>query len=197
MLSKSKLLKLDLGSGRKPQQGYQGVDISGDGKKIIKNDVLRFLKTLSNDSVSHVYSRHYLEHASSEILVQILKEIDRVLIRGGKIQFILPHYSNPFFFSDPTHKTFFGVHTFSYFCETSCLKRHVPRYSVIRGWHLVKLRINFVPMFKIRFFGYRLPFLSDILNLLLNLNYKCLELYERYLANIFSIYEVEYFIEKH
>jgi hypothetical protein len=195
-LKKLPLLKLDLGSGNKPRMGYQGIDIGGDGKKVIKKDVLIFLKTLPRGSVSHIYSRHYLEHTSSAILVQILKEIDRVLIKKGEIQFILPHYSNPFFFSDPTHKTFFGVHTFSYFCETSCLKRHVPRYSVIKGWHLVKLRINFVPMFKIRFFRFRLPFLSDILNFLVNLNYKCLELYERYFASFFSIYEVEYFIVK-
>lgn len=195
-MNKTPLLKLDLGSGKKPYKDFQGIDIGGTGKYVIKQDVLNFLKTLPKKSVSHIYSRHYLEHASSEQLIRILKEIDRVLVKHGEIQFILPHYSNPFFYSDPTHKTFFGVHTFSYFCETTCLKRHVPRYSVIAGWHLVKLKINFVPMFKIRFLGFRLPFLSDILNLVVNLNYKFLELYERYFSFVFSIYEVEYFITK-
>ena len=195
-MNKKIFFKLDLGSGNKPYRDYQGVDIGGGDKSVIKKDILIFLKKLPKNSVSHIYSRHYLEHAGSEQVIKILDEIDRVLIKKGEMLFILPHYSNPFFFSDPTHKTFFGVHTFSYFCETSCLKRHVPRYSVIYGWHLLKVKVNFVPMFRIRFLGLKLPFLSDILNFIVNLNYRFLELYERYFASIFSIYEVEYHITK-
>jgi hypothetical protein len=195
-LKKRSLLKIDLGSGPRPRSGYLGVDSSVDSNFVIKKDALTFLKSLPKNSTSHIYSRHFLEHTDSVQMIKILKEIDRILIKKGEILFILPHYSNPFFYSDPTHKTFFGVHTFSYLCETSCLNRNVPGYASIKGWHLKDIKINFVPMLKIRFFGFRLPFLSDVLNLVLNTNLKLLELYERYFASFFSIYEVKYFIIK-
>lgn len=189
-------MKLDLGSGSRPFKDYLGIDIASSNQNVIKKDVLKFLKSLPKNSVSHIYSRHYLEHTSSDQFVRILKEINRVLVRNGEILFILPHYTNPFFYSDPTHKIFFGVHTFSYLCETSCLHRHVPSYASIKGWHLEDLKVNFVPMLKIKIFGFRLPFISDFLNLLINSHYKIIEFYERYFASIFSIYQVKYFVIK-
>jgi len=194
--STKKLLKLDLGSGARPYKDYLGVDNAINNKLVEKKDVLIFLKSLSKNSVSHIYSRHYLEHTDSDKFLKILREIDRVLIKNGEMIFTVPHYSNPFFYSDPTHKTFFGVHTFSYLCETSCLKRHVPGYASIKGWHLIDLRVNFVPMLKIRFFGFRFPFVSDLLNILVNSHSRLIELFERYLASILSIYEVRYFVVK-
>ena len=191
-----KLLKLDLGSGSRPYKDYLGVDNAIKNKLVVKKDVLSFLKSLSKNSVSHIYSRHYLEHTDSDQFLKILCEIDRVLIKNGEMIFTVPHYSNPFFYSDPTHKTFFGVHTFSYLCETSCLKRHVPGYVSIAGWHLINLRVNFVPMIRIRFFGFRLPLLSDLFNILVNSHFKLIELFERYLASIFSIYEIRFFVIK-
>jgi len=193
---KKSLLKLDLGSGSRPFRDYIGIDNGVINGSVIKKDVLGFLKKLPAKSVSHIYSRHFLEHTHSDQMIKILREIDRVLIKNGEMLFILPHYSNPFFYSDPTHRTFFGIHTFSYLCETSCLKRHVPGYIAIKGWHLIDLKINFVPMLRIRFFGFRLPFLSDALNIILNANFKLLELYERYFASIFSIYEIRFFVVK-
>ncbi len=191
-----KLLKLDLGSGSRPYKDYLGVDNAIKNKLVVKKDVLIFLKSLSKNSVSHIYSRHYLEHTDSDQFLKILHEIDRVLIKNGEMIFTVPHYSNPFYYSDPTHKTFFGVHTFSYLCETSCLKRHVPGYVSITGWHLINLRVNFVPMIKVRLFGLRLPLLSDLFNILVNSHFKLIELFERYLASIFSIYEIRFFVVK-
>jgi hypothetical protein len=191
-----KLLKLDLGSGSRPYKDYLGVDNAINHKLVVKKDVLIFLKSLPKNSVSHIYSRHYLEHTDSDQFLKILREIDRVLIKNGEMIFTVPHYSNPFFYSDPTHKTFFGVHTFSYLCETSCLKRHVPGYVSITGWHLINLRVNFVPMIRIRFFGFRFPLLSDLLNISVNSHFRLIELFERYLAFIFSIYEIKFSVIK-
>lgn len=192
----NKLLKLDLGSGSRPYKDYLGVDNAINNNFVVKKDVLIFLKSLPKNSVSHIYSRHFLEHSDSDQFLKILREIDRVLIKSGEMIFTVPHYSNPFFYSDPTHKTFFGVHTFSYLCETSCLKRHVPAYVSITGWHLINLRVNFVPMIRIRFFGFRFPLLSDLLNILVNSHFRLIELFERYLASIFSIYEIRFSVIK-
>ncbi len=189
-------LKLDLGSGARPYEDYLGVDIGFSSSRVVQKDVLDYLESLPDASVSHIYSRHYLEHVSGDGLVKIFKEIDRVLLPGGLIHFIVPHYSNPFFYSDPTHKTFFGIHTFSYYCEKSCLKRGVPKYASIKGWSLDKVNVNFVSMFNWKFFGKKIPFFCIALNRLVNSHNYLLEIYERYFANIFSIYEIDFRITK-
>ena len=91
------LLKVDLGSGSRPFKDYLGVDITSDNRTVVKKDVLEFLKSLPKSSVSHIYSRHYLEHTNSDQLTKILKEINRVLVINGEMLFILPHCSNAFF----------------------------------------------------------------------------------------------------
>ena len=84
-MNSERFFKLDLGSGNKPYRDYQGVDIGGGDKSVIKEDILIFLKKLPKNSVSHIYSRHYLEHAGSDQVIKILDEIDRVLIKKGEI----------------------------------------------------------------------------------------------------------------
>jgi len=191
----TKFLKLDLGCGNKPYLDYTGIDIGFHTERIVQSDVLAYLKNLKSSSVSHIYTRNYLEHSSSDQLLAILNEIKRVSISGAEIIIIVPHFSNPYFYSDPTHKTFFGVHTFSYFCEHSILKRAVPKYSTIQGLNLVDVRISFIPRKK-RILGFKLPFLSSFLNIFINLNVGLIERYERYFCYLFSIYEIKFSIRK-
>jgi hypothetical protein len=157
---------------------------------------LQYLKKLPKNSVSHIYSSHYLEHVDKDCLFDLLKEIDRALIKGGEINFIVPHFSNPYYHSDPTHKTSWGVHSFSYICETSYLARKVPTYAAIKDWQLVKVRIKFISMFKGRLLGIKFPLPSNILNLILNLHHYSIEIFERYLCYIVPIYEIKYTIIK-
>jgi len=98
----TQLIKLDLGSGKEPEPGYIGVDIGFSSERVIQSDALTYLKSLPAESVSHVYSRHYLEHMTSDQLIELLKEVNRVLAKGGEILFIVPHFSNPYYYSDPT-----------------------------------------------------------------------------------------------
>jgi hypothetical protein len=189
-------LKLDLGCGKSPQKGYIGVDIGFSDENIIRSDALAHLKTLPSESVSHFYSRHYLEHMAFEDLQSLLREMDRVLIKGGEMKLIVPHFSNPYYYSDPTHKTPFGVHTFSYFCEKTCLRRYVPNYVAIPGWSLDHVRVNFVSIFNFKLMGIKFPKPANILNRLVNLNTYLAEVFERYFSFILSIYEVEFHIHK-
>ena len=62
----NKLLKLDLGSGSRPYKDYLGVDNAINNNFVVKKDVLIFLKSLPKNSVSHIYSRHFLEHSDSD-----------------------------------------------------------------------------------------------------------------------------------
>lgn len=189
-------LRINLGCGSKPKPGFLGVDLGEHSAADVKMDVLAYLRSLPDASVAEVYSRHMLEHFEPAPLRELLAQVDRVLMPGGQVQFIVPHYSNPYFHSDPTHRQAFGVHTFSYLCESTCLHRKVPSYARIAGWRLVRVRVGFVPYGKLRLLGIRIPLLSDLLNPVVNASLRGIELFERYLAGVLSIYEVSYWIEK-
>ena len=189
-------LRINLGCGNKRVAGFIGVDI-GDAEAVdVRMDVLSYLRSLQDGSVQEVYSRHFLEHVEPQALRPLLLEIDRVLRPGGRVRFIVPHFSNPYFYSDPTHRTFFGVHTFSYLCELSCLNRHVPNYAAIPRWSLVDVRAGFEPYARPRLLGIRVPMLSGLLKRVVNVHTLGLELFERYLCGLWSIYEVDFRIEK-
>ena len=189
-------LRVNLGCGSKALPGYLGVDFGENTAADVKMEVMDWLRKQPAASVTEVYSRHMLEHLTHEVFAEFIHELDRVLMPSAKMLFIVPHYSNPYYYSDPTHRRPFGVHTFSYLCESSCLHRSVPAYARIRNWHLVRVRVGFVPYSRWRPLGIRIPMLSDLLNRLVNLGSLSVELFERYFCAVLSIYEVHYWIEK-
>ena len=50
-----------------------------------------------------------------------MREITRVLKKNGKANIFVPHFSNPYYYSDYTHKRFLGLYTFYYFVETEMI----------------------------------------------------------------------------
>ena len=140
------LLKLDLGSGNKPKEGYLGVDIGCKSKNIIKSDVLTYLKKLPKNSVSHIYSRHYLEHVNHENILKLFNEIDRVLIKNGQIILITPNkndilkktlliksYNN--FFYDDNSVNYFSVKSLKKVVILNKIKRF--RVALDQGYSLI------------------------------------------------------------
>jgi len=189
-------LRVNHGCGNKRREGFIGVDVGDFPAVDVRQDVMSYLRSLANRSVAEVYSRHFLEHLEPPVFQQLLDEVDRVLQPGGRVHFIVPHYSNPYFYSDPTHRLPFGVHTFSYLCERTCLHRGVPGYARRKGWSLTNVKVGFLPYERWHLFGRRMPMLSDWLNRCVNRSTLRVELFERYLCGVLSIYEVEYFIAK-
>jgi len=189
-------LRINLGCGNKRREGFIGVDVGDFPAVDVRRDVLEYLRSLPDGSVEEVYSRHFLEHLEPPALQELLSQVDRVLRPGGRIHFIVPHFSNPYFHSDPTHRQAFGVHTFSYLCEHTCLHRSVPSYARRAGWSLSRVRVGFLPYERWTLFGRPRWMLSDWLNKFVNGKTKRIELFERYCSGVLSIYEVEFFIDK-
>jgi ubiquinone/menaquinone biosynthesis C-methylase UbiE len=129
-------LKLDLGCGStKRSPDYVGVDLlDGPGVDVV-GDVLEVLRSLPDDRVTEIYTSHFLEHV--EDLDGLMVEIERVLLPGGPAVVHVPHFSNPYFFSDPTHRRTFGLYTLSYYADDQLFRRRVPRYG-----HEARLRLE-------------------------------------------------------
>ena len=113
---------LELGCGNRKRhpdaigvdiRDFPGVDLVGDAQKV--------LQAIPTGTISSVYTYHFLEHLAD--LEPMVTAVARVLSFGGRFIAVVPHFSNPYFYSDPTHRTFFGLYTFLYFSEDKIFKR--------------------------------------------------------------------------
>ena len=95
-------------------------------------DIEQGLGFLPDGCVDQLYCRSVLEHI--ENFEGLLREMLRVLKDDGKAYIFVPHFSNPYYYSDYTHKRFFGLYSFYYFVKPEKqLRRKVPIfYSDIR-----------------------------------------------------------------
>jgi SAM-dependent methyltransferase len=161
---------------------YECVDVVGD--------VFAVLARVPDASVDLVFSSHFVEHLPQ--IEPLLCELRRVLKVGGQVRTIAPHFSNPYFYSDYTHRSFFGLYTFSYLAVDRLFKRRVPQYTRDIGFELVDVRLCFKapPPFYLRY-AFRRAFQS-----LVNVSVFTKELYESSLCYLFPCYELEYVIVK-
>ena len=118
---------VELGCGPDKAPGVIGVDrLPLAGVDVVWNldDGLGFLP---DRSVDEVRSRHTLEHV--EAFEQLMREVHRVLKPGGRHVAVVPHFSNPYFYSDYTHRRTFGLYSFDYFAEPAWqMHRKVPAF---------------------------------------------------------------------
>lgn len=179
---------LELGSGgRRARSGYLTVDIRDMPEVDIVGDVYDILAALKDDSISGIYASHFIEHIDD--LDRFLTEVVRVCRDGALIEFIAPHFSNAFFYSDVTHRSFFGLYTFCYLAESKVgFSREVPDYARIPGLVLSRVRLRFQSF---RPFYIRHGFRKAVQLLVNSCNYMR-ELYEEAGTGLISCYDVEY-----
>jgi SAM-dependent methyltransferase len=138
-LRTGKELRLNLGSGQRLIPGFYNVDhLALPGTDILA-DLNEPLSELPDNSVAEIYSRHTLEHISR--FLELMAELHRVTKPGGRIEIIVPHFSNPYYYSDPTHVRFFGLYTFFYFCdEEDQPRRKVPSFYLPERFKVESVR---------------------------------------------------------
>ena len=106
---------IELGCGKKKREGRITVDQIDLPNVDIVADIENGLPFLPDNSVDEIHCRSVLEHI--ENFENLMREITRVLKKNGKANIFVPHFSNPYYYSDYTHKRFFGLYTFYYFVE--------------------------------------------------------------------------------
>ena len=102
-------LLLDLGCGTLAREGFYGVDIlEMDGVDILA-DLNKSLEGLPDNSVIEVYSCHAFEHIGN--FPGLMTELHQIVRPEGRIEITVPHFSNGYGYSDPTHVRFFGLYS--------------------------------------------------------------------------------------
>ena len=134
-------LALELGCGQKAHPGRVGIDrLELPGVDIVA-DLEQGLPFLPDNSVDSVHTESFLEHVQQ--LDHLMGEIWRVLKPKGRLHLFVPHFSNPFFYSDYTHQRFFGLYSFEYFSKSQGrYHRRVPDFYHSFSFHTLELRLN-------------------------------------------------------
>lgn len=177
---------VELGCGPSKQNGVFGIDfLPLDGVDMVAN-IEEGLSFLNDNSVDEIRSRHVLEHISN--FEYLMSEVHRVLKKGGLHIVTVPHFSNPYYYSDYTHKRFFGLYTFDYLAtpETT-LTRKVPSFYSHLKFEIVSRKLRFKSNKMIRYLLFKKP-----CNLIFNLNSYFQELYEELFTGLFQCFEITF-----
>lgn len=165
------------------QLDYPGVDIVGDIGEV--------LACLPERSIAAIRSYHVLEHLDP--LGEIVQRMELVLKEGGELQIVVPHFSNPHYYSDYTHRNFFGLYSMSYLAREELFRRRVPAYGRVSTLRLDDVRLIFKssPPFYLR------HALKMVMGKVVNSSRYMQEAYEELLCWIFPCYEIDYRLSKH
>ena len=166
---------VDLGCGKKKKPGRIGVDKLDLPNVDIVADLEDGLSFLPDNSVDQIHGRSVLTHI--ENFENLMREIIRVLKKEGTAYIFVPHFSNPYYYSDYTNIRFFGLYTFYYFVDTKHqLKRKVPNFYTDIRIKIISQRLVFTSPFWLR------RRIKKLLGFIFNCHRSLQEFYEEHLC---------------
>ena len=184
---KAGLLSLELGVGQKKIDPTSiGIDVIDGPACDVVGDAIEVLGSLPDSCVERVYASHFIEHVES--VDELLRSLVRVCTKDAKIIIIAPHFSNPFFYSDPTHQATYGLYTFLYYAQSNYFRRSVPSYCRINGLVLIGVTIGFSSYPP----NYVRHGLKKIVQYIVNSSAWAQEFYEEALCWLLPGYEIKY-----
>ncbi|UCD07885.1 MAG: class I SAM-dependent methyltransferase [Candidatus Aenigmatarchaeota archaeon] len=179
-----KMVSIDIGCGKRKYSNSIGLDKIKIGDVDIICDVDNYGLPFKKNTIDFVYTRHFLEHVQNFEFV--VKEIHRVVKPDGKIDVIVPHFSNSLAYSDFTHKRYFGYYTFDYFSPMNYQGgRKVPEYYTDFKFKIIRKKLMFT----------HYPIIKNVFNKIFNSSEIFSKIYESYLTFMFPCYEIEYILK--
>ena len=115
--SEAGIVRLNLGSGQRPQAGWVNVDKYGAPDVLWDLEVFRW--PWDDNSVGEVQMTHVLEHLgpTSDIYLRVWKELYRVCVHGARLFITVPHPRHDDFLTDPTHVRAIGPESMNHFSK--------------------------------------------------------------------------------
>jgi len=185
-------VKLDLGCGNNPLgPDWIGVDAIDYPRVSIVGEALEVLHAIRRESIDAIHASHFLEHVAD--LDDMLIAMTAALRASGTLTIHVPHWSNPHFWSDPTHVRAFGLYTFGYLAHSELFDRELPDYGNRLPLDLRDARLCFsvAPGY-----GLRTKAMSTI-HRRVNATRRSQEFYEANLATLIPCSELRFTLIKH
>jgi len=113
---------LDLGCGfRKRDPAAIGVDLIPTPQTDLICDLGTFPWPFADNTFDRILCYHVLEHV--ENVVGFIREVHRVAVPGAILEGEVPHFLNPYAYTDPTHVHFLGLRALDMFCVPETVTR--------------------------------------------------------------------------
>jgi SAM-dependent methyltransferase len=135
---------LDVGCGQNKFPGAIGIDANPRSHADVIDDLGVFPSPVADNEFVDIVSSHVLEHVPDGI--GFVTELHRITKPGGKLKILTPHYSNPDWPTDPTHRNHFNSYSFTCFVPaetpfpfytTTELRPVVTRVSLANLWRAI------------------------------------------------------------
>jgi SAM-dependent methyltransferase len=104
---------LDVGCGTNKTTGAIGLDNNPRTAADVIQDLGEIPYPFADDEFDLVVSNHVVEHVPD--VIAFITELHRVTRHGGRIKLLTPHYTNPDWPNDPTHRNLINSYTFNTF----------------------------------------------------------------------------------
>ena len=104
---------LDVGCGSNKYESAIGLDFNPRTKADVIHDLGVFPYPFADNEFDFIISRHTVEHIPD--VMGFISELWRITKNGGHIELVTPHYTNPDWANDPTHRNHFNSYSFNTF----------------------------------------------------------------------------------
>lgn len=118
---------LDVGCGWNKTPGAIGIDANPRTHADVIHDLGSIPYPFADHEFDEIVCRHVAEHVPD--VMSFIAELYRITKPGGRITITTPHYSNPDWATDPTHRNHFNSYSFNCFIEDRQL---FPFYTDVR-----------------------------------------------------------------
>lgn len=180
-------LRLELGCGESPTPAdVVGIDQRDLPSVDVVGDIYEVLASLPDGCVQHVGSRHFFEHVEQP--GELLAELGRVMKSGATMTMVVPHWSSPYFYSDPTHTRFYGLYSLSYMASCALFQREVPNYGDKAPFDVLAVYLVFGRETRSRLFRRA----KRAAGTFINVRPARQEFYEAHLAKLLSCSEIDF-----
>ena len=106
---------LDVGCGNNKYPGAVGMDINPRTAADVIHDCGIVPYPFADNEFDEIVCRHVAEHVPD--VMAFIAELHRITRPGGTIKIWTPHYTNPDWATDPTHRNHFNSYSFNCFVE--------------------------------------------------------------------------------
>ena len=108
--------KLNLGCGTDIRKGWINLDSARLPGVNVVHDIEKLPLPFANEEFDAILAQDVLEHVE---YIPVLKDLHRIVKKGGSLTIRVPHFTSKNNFIDPTHKKLFSVNTWDFFVKNT------------------------------------------------------------------------------
>jgi len=133
-----KEVKINLGCGNAYIPGYVNVDCRKEVNPDMCIDLEISMWPWEDNSVDEIMAFDFLEHIHQDKVVEVMKEIHRILKPGGTLSFQVPSTDGRGAWQDPFHVSYWNLNSFLYYTDSNyraIYEGMLPKFEIVTPPH--------------------------------------------------------------